>query len=114
MNAQQIIKEVSDTGARFVIEGDDIGLTQVVPDELLNKARLNKLAIKKILLSLQKQKINRPKVWSLKVKTGNSINTMTVIDPDQMNKEAFRKSQGLVFGSDRVVSFYEKDSYKDY
>lgn len=112
MNAQQIIKEVSATGARFVIEGDDIGLTQVVPDELLNKARLNKSAIKQILLSLQKQKINRPKVWCLKIKTGESINTMTVIDPERLDNEAFGKSQALVFGENRIIDFYERTVLK--
>ncbi len=112
MSAQQIIKEVSATGARFVIDGDEIGLTQVIPDELLNKARLNKSAIKRILLSLQKQKIKRPKVWSLKVRTGDLINTMTVIDPERLNDDDFLKQQTLVFGKERIISFSEKPKQK--
>ncbi len=50
MNAQLVMNEVSATGARFVIEGDDIGLTQTVPDELLLKAKTHKSEIRKILL----------------------------------------------------------------
>lgn len=62
--------------------------------------------------SVAKQKINSPKVWRLKIKTGNSISTMTVIDPERLDDESFRKSQALVFGADRIIDFHERDTSK--
>jgi hypothetical protein len=58
--------------------------------------------------SVQKQTISRPKIWSLKIKTGDCINTMTVIDPERLNDDGFLKQQILIFGKERIISFNEK------
>ena len=60
--------------------------------------------------SVPKQKINRPKVWCLKIKTGDAISSMTVIDPARLNDDDFRKSQELVFGKNRIIDLHERST----
>ena len=53
MNARAIIKQVTASGARFILDGDRVGIDRLVPAELLELARQHKEAIRGELAATQ-------------------------------------------------------------
>ena len=108
--ANQIIHEILSTGAKFTLSGDEVGLTQVVDDELLERARKHKTQIKQILEAVKRQnRIAKPKVWTLKIQSldGKTTNSMTMIDPHRMSEPECKIHLARQFGASRVLEFRE-------
>lgn len=108
MSAMQIIKQVNAAGARFVLNGNELGLDKQIPADLLVKAKQHKSAIRKILLSKhggvarKKTKNKGAKIWKLLIKAydNDEINVVTVIDPQRQSDKAFINEQCKRFGAD--------------
>jgi len=88
-----------------------VSLSKEVDDDLLKRARKHKAEIKNILLAVKrKADIKSPKVWKLKIRSGDgkSINSMTMIDPDRMSEVECKNHLARQFGIERVISFEVK------
>lgn len=108
--ANQIIHEIIDTGAKFTLHAGEVGLTQIVSDDLLERARKHKTQIKQILQALKREsRTASPKVWNLKIRTsdGKTIDKMNMIDPVRMSRAECERHLGLQFGKDRIIEFKE-------
>ena len=51
-----------------------------------------------------------PKIWSVKIRTGDRIDSMTIIDPERLTKEKFERMLIRKFGTERVLEFNERKS----
>ncbi len=108
--ANQIINEIIDTGAKFTLHGGEVGLTQIVNDDLLQRARKHKTQIKQILIAVKREsRTASPKVWKLKIQSsdGKTINSMTMIDKHRMSREECKLHLARQFGENRVLEFKE-------
>lgn len=109
--AHQIINEIISTGSKFTLYGGEVGLTQVVSNDLLERARKHKTQIRKILENIKQEgRQVRPKVWLLKIKSSENetIDTMTMIDPARMTHDECQLTITSQFGIGRVISITEK------
>lgn len=108
--AHQIINEIISEGAKFTLDGDEVGLTQLVSDDLLERARSHKHEIKQILTALKRESIpTKPKVWKLKIRSceGDRIDGITMIDKFRMTREECGIHLGRQFGKDRIIEYIE-------
>ena len=108
--ANQIINEIIDAGAKFTLHGGEVGLTQIVNDDLLERARKHKTQIKQILQAVKREsRTATPKVWKLKIRTsdGKGIDEMNMIDPARMSQIECERHLGLQFGASRIIEFKE-------
>ena len=108
--AYEIINEIISAGAKFTLDGGDVGLTQIVNDDLLQRARSNKSQIKKILLAIQRESRNpSPKIWKLKILSsdGKRIDGMTMIDKLRMSRDECKLHLDRQFGENRIISYQE-------
>jgi len=115
MSAVQLMQKVAiETGAKFTLESGEVGLTKPIPERLLKQAINHKDEIKKVLLKFNstntasKLTPKHSKVWNIKIKTGDEINSMSMIDPDSMSHEECKKVLIEKFGADRIVEFKER------
>ena len=109
--AHQIINEIINTGTKFTLHGGEVGLTQIVNDDLLERARKHKKQIKQILEAVkQESRQVSPKKWILKIKSsdGQTIDNITMIDPARMSHDECKLTLARQFGENRIISFIEK------
>ena len=109
--AHQIINEIISTGTKFTLHGGEVGLTQIVDDDLLERARKHKTQIKQILEAVKREsRMATPKVWKLKISSSNgqTINSMTMIDPARMSLDECKDHLDRQFGKNRIITFIEK------
>jgi len=112
--ANQIINEILSAGAKFILDGGEVGLTQIVDDDLLQHGRSNKHKIKQILLAIQRESRNpSPKIWELRILSsdGKRIDGMTMIDKHRLSRDECK----LWIGSlEKIVSLAIKKLEADY
>ena len=112
--AHQIINEILSTGSKFTLYGGEFGLTQIVNDDLLERARKNKAQIKQILEAVKcDSRTASPIIWKLKIQSsdGQMINSMTKIDPARMSLNECKEHLDRQFGENRIISFTEITFY---
>lgn len=108
--ARQIINEIIQEGAKFTLNHGEVGLTQMVNDDLLARARKHKAEIKKIIQAVKREnRTFKPKVWKLKIRSsdGARIDSITMIDPARFNREECKAHLARQFGEKRVISFMD-------
>lgn len=108
--ARQIINEIIQEGAKLTLNGGEVGLTKMVSDDLLARARKHKAEIKKIIETIKREQTKTPKIWNLVITSSNgeTTNKMIMIDPQRLNKFECRKYLINQFGVDRIVEFKER------
>jgi len=110
--ARKIISEIIQEGAKFTLNHGEVGLTKIVNDDLLERARKHKTQIKQILEAVKREsRTASPKIWKLKIRSlnGNRINGMTMIDPARLSRKECEAHLARQFGESRIMSFKEKN-----
>ena len=108
--ANEIINEIIATGSKFTLNNGEVGLTQLVDDDLLQRARKHKTQIKQILIAVKREsRTASPKIWKLKIQSsdGATINSMTMIDKHRMSHDECKLHLDKQFGENRVLEFIE-------
>jgi len=108
--ARQIINEIIQEGAKFTLNGGEVGLTKMVSDDLLARARKHKAEIKKIIETVKREQTKTSKVWNLVIKScdGKSISRITMIDPSRLNDLECKEHLIKQFGKNRIIEFKER------